>query len=197
MKNGLPLYIVSSLIITIFSIILMKNHQYQNLESVGKKKKKNITTAHTLHTHGMYFQVINFGNFSWCNNIDPYDISCYLMPSVVSKCPKEDLGLANPDYPLMSEDLFWGCKYNATKDKYRQNLKNPIKKDMISVWRRSWVVIRIKPINPGFWLFHCHVEQHIPLGMVTVLNVLESQQKPVPNTVPTEGPCPLWLLTIN
>lgn len=149
-------------------------------------------TAHVLHMHGMYFQVINYGNFSWCNNIDPYDTACFLMPSFASKCPKEDLIPSNPKYPLMQDGLWWGCKYNAEKDAHRQILKNPIRKDMISVWRRSWVVIRLKPINPGFWLFHCHMEQHIPEGMITVLNLLESQQTPVPHTVPTEGPCPFW-----
>jgi len=34
------------------------------------------------------------------------------------------------------------------------------------------------------------MEQHIPLGMIMALNVLPSQQPPIPIEVPTEGPCP-------
>ena len=28
--------------------------------------------------------------------------------------------------------------------------------------------------------------------MITALNVLPSKQKPIPDSVPTEGPCPVW-----
>lgn len=149
-------------------------------------------TAHVLHLHGMEFQVINYANFSWCNNQDPYDTGCFFMPYAVSKCPKEDIMRANPDDPKMDDGLWWGCQYNNVTDKPTENLQAPLRKDMISIWRRSWVVLRIRPTNPGFWLFHCHMDQHIPLGMITVFNVLESQQPPPPATVPTEGSCKPW-----
>ena len=42
------------------------------------------------------------------------------------------------------------------------------------------------------WQFHCHMEQHIPLGMVFALNVLPSLQPKIPPEVPTEGPCHVW-----
>ena len=36
------------------------------------------------------------------------------------------------------------------------------------------------------------MEQHIPLGMITAINVLPSKQPKIPDNVPTEGPCPVW-----
>jgi hypothetical protein len=37
--------------------------------------------------------------------------------------------------------------------------------------QRSWSVIRFNATVPGVWQFHCHMEQHIPLGMVMAINV--------------------------
>ena len=90
------------------------------------------------------------------------------------------------------EDFYWGCVYNASKYKSKQNLKTPLRKDSFQLWQRSWAVLRIHAWAPGVWQFHCHMEQHIPLGMIMALNVLPSQQPPIPGNVPTEGPCPLW-----
>merc|ERR1711990_761143 len=151
----------------------------------------NVSPAsHNIHMHGMLFQVINVANYEWCN---VNKTACFVMPSQVNPCPKEDRILSDPkgalNYPL---DLYWGCGYNATKDKKTQNLKAPLRKDSFQVWQRSWAVIRFNATQPGVWQFHCHMEQHIPLGMVFAVNVLPSKQKPIPKTVPTEGPCPVW-----
>jgi hypothetical protein len=52
-------------------------------------------------------------------------------------------------------------------------------KDSFQIWQRSWAVIRFRADAPGMWQFHCHMEQHVPLGMVMALNVLPSKQPPV------------------
>merc|ERR1719163_933231 len=151
--------------------------------------------AHNIHMHGMLFQVINVADFEWCN---VNKTACFVMPSQVNPCPKEDRILSDPkgalNYPL---DLYWGCGYNATKDKKTQNLKAPLRKDSFQVWQRSWAVIRFNATQPGVWQFHCHMEQHIPLGMVFAVNVMPSKQPAQSQLgsledVPTEGPCPLW-----
>ncbi len=85
--------------------------------------------------------------------------------------------------------LYWGCTYNNRTDPATQNLQTPLRKDMLQVWQRSWAVIRIRMDNPGMWPLHCHMEQHIPLGMAIVFNVLPSEQPIVPPDVPTCGPC--------
>ena len=80
-------------------------------------------------------------------------------------------------------------RYNDAKDRKTENLVTPLVKDSFQIWQRSWAVLRIKPDHPGFWPFHCHMEQHIPLGMMFALNILPSKVPAIPSDVPTEGPC--------
>lgn len=151
-------------------------------------------TAHVLHMHGNKFQVINFADFeSWCG-LDK--VSCFALtwwdPStLLNKCPKHLRKVGDPKNPDMWAGGYWGCAYDNQTDPKTQNLKTPLSKDMLQVWQRSWAVVRFKATNPGMWYFHCHMEQHIPLGMQMVFNVLPSQQPPVPPEIPTMGPCPV------
>lgn len=152
----------------------------------------NVSPAsHNIHMHGMLFQVINVANYEWCN---VNKTACFVMPVQANPCPKEDRIRSDnnrtDDKSIL--DLYWGCGYNASKDKVTQNLTAPLRKDSFEVWQRSWAVIRFNATKPGVWQFHCHMEQHIPLGMVFAINVLPSKQPPIPADVPTEGPCPVW-----
>jgi hypothetical protein len=133
--------------------------------------------AHMIHLHGMRFRVINFADFEWCNI---NRTACFLMPWELNPCPKEDVKTGDPNNPNIELGGFWGCAYNQAKDQAMQNLATPLVKDMVQVWQRSWAVIRIRAWNPGYWFFHCHMEQHIPLGMQTVINVMQSEQPPAP-----------------
>merc|ERR1711871_105917 len=146
-------------------------------------------TAHNIHLHGLLFQVINVANYSWCN---VNKTACFLMPKQLNPCPKEDRRISDENHTGGIEDLYWGCTYNASKWKHTENLKAPLRKDSFQLWQRSWAVLRIHAWAPGVWQFHCHMEQHIPLGMIMGLNVLPSKQPPIPENVPTEGPCPVW-----
>ena len=42
----------------------------------------------------------------------------------------------------------------------------PMRRDTFTVNGVSSAVIRFKAENPGVWLFHCHLEWHMPLGMI-------------------------------
>merc|ERR1719277_2533692 len=148
-------------------------------------------TAHVLHMHGMRFSVINYAPYSetWCS---PARFDCFFIPISAAKvleCKTARLGDENKDGPGSE---YWGCPYDADTDKTSQNLETPLQKDMISLFRRSWAVIRFKVDNPGVWLFHCHMEQHIPTGQIMAFNLLPSKQPPIPKDVPTEGSCPVW-----
>jgi len=148
-------------------------------------------TAHVLHMHGLNFQVINYASFgeSWCA---PARFDCFFLPISVAKvldCPGARLGDVNKDGPGSE---YWGCPYDPVKDVKTQNLVDPLQTDMISLFRRSWAVIRFKVENPGVWIFHCHMEQHLPTGQVMAFNLLPAQQPPIPSDVPSEGPCPVW-----
>jgi len=145
-------------------------------------------TAHVLHMHGMRFEVINYAPFSqtWCSNAH---FECFFLPYKLAKpihCPGARESDAGTKFPY---DAYWGCPYDEAKDNSTQILDNPLQKDMISLWRRSWAVIRFTADNPGTWIFHCHMEQHIPTGQIMALNILPSEQPPIPSDVPTEGPC--------
>lgn len=146
-------------------------------------------TAHVLHMHGMYFSVINYAAFSesWCA---PARFDCFFLPISVAKtldCPSARLGDNSSDGP---GSQYWGCPYQES-DKKTQNLQTPLKKDMISLFRRSWAVIRFKVENPGTWIFHCHMEQHIPTGQIMAFNLLPDDQPGIPSDVPSEGNCPV------
>jgi len=148
-------------------------------------------TAHVLHMHGMHFKVINYAPYSetWCSQAK---FQCFFLPISVARalnCKNARLGDNRTGNP---GNAYWGCPYTPETDVKSQNLQAPLKKDMISLWRRSWAVIRFKVDNPGVWLFHCHMEQHIPTGQMMAFNLLPSKQPPIPDDVPTEGDCPVW-----
>jgi iron transport multicopper oxidase len=148
-------------------------------------------TAHVLHMHGMRFSVVNYASYSesWCSNAH---FECFFLPLGVARplhCPNARAGDPGTKFPY---DAYWGCPYDAARDIKTQNLQNPLQKDMLSLWRRSWAVIRFRADNPGTWLFHCHMEQHIPTGQVMAFNIQPDKQPAVPEDVPTEGPCPKW-----
>jgi FtsP/CotA-like multicopper oxidase with cupredoxin domain len=145
-------------------------------------------TAHVLHMHGMYFDVINYADYKWCYF---NETACFFEPAFVAGCPWEDIQFGDPNDKTMDLGTYWGCKYNAKRYNHTRMLDAPLRKDMISIGRRGWAVIRFRVTNPGFWLFHCHMEQHIPAGMMSVFNLLPEQQQPIPRDTPTEGPCPV------
>lgn len=45
------------------------------------------------------------------------------------------------------------------------NLKNPVKKDTVVVPCGGYTTIRFLADNPGYWVMHCHIENHHANGM--------------------------------
>jgi FtsP/CotA-like multicopper oxidase with cupredoxin domain len=120
------------------------------------------------------------------------------MPYAVGKIvAKNTIGgeaiLADPDHPNMGGPFYWGVKPSKDHPNYKKslNLKAPLRKDMISLWRHQWAVIRIRPDNPGHWLLHCHMEEHVISGMIAVLDVKASLVPAIPRDEPTSGNCPV------
>jgi len=53
-------------------------------------------------------------------------------------------------------------------------------RDVILINTNSSAVIRFKTDNPGVWLFHCHIEWHVPMGLVaTIIENPEEIQKTI------------------
>ncbi|KAK3325199.1 multicopper oxidase like protein [Apodospora peruviana] len=42
---------------------------------------------------------------------------------------------------------------------------HPPRRDTVAVYGRSYGVLRFKATNPGVWLFHCHIEWHVEMGL--------------------------------
>ena len=55
----------------------------------------------------------------------------------------------------LSEDAYSGCAYDKETDEPRRDLETPLLKDVIQIWQRTWVVLRIEATRPGYWYFHC------------------------------------------
>ncbi|KAH9494715.1 hypothetical protein Btru_017691 [Bulinus truncatus] len=64
------------------------------------------------------------------------------------------------------------------------------RKDTVAVPEEAVTIIRFKADNPGFWLFHCHIEFHAELGMFLILQEGKSNHMPPP---PEDFPsCQSW-----
>ncbi|KOB77130.1 Laccase 1 [Operophtera brumata] len=61
-------------------------------------------------------------------------------------------------------------------------------KDTVTIPDGGYTVIRFIANNPGYWLFHCHIEFHAEIGMDLVFKVGEhADMKPVPAGFPQCG----------
>lgn len=70
----------------------------------------------------------------------------------------------------------------------KRNLKRPPIKDTVTVPDGGYTVLRFKADNPGYWLFHCHIEFHVEIGMGLVFKVGEHRQMAaIPPNFPTCG----------
>ncbi|SPO32092.1 related to FET5 - multicopper oxidase [Ustilago trichophora] len=74
------------------------------------------------------------------------------------------------------------------------NIKNPLRRDTITVERASWIIVRIITDLPGVWPFHCHIAMHLAQGLMAAVAIhpKKLQQLPFSQEVldlcPTSGP---------
>lgn len=52
---------------------------------------------------------------------------------------------------------------------------HPATKDTVSVNGNSYAVLRFRADNPGVWLFHCHIEWHVEMGLTAT--IVEAPEK--------------------
>nr|CAD7446408.1 unnamed protein product [Timema bartmani] len=75
----------------------------------------------------------------------------------------------------------------------RRKLSGAPLKDTVTVPDGGYTIVRFHANNPGYWLFHCHIEFHVEIGMALVFKVGEhSDFPPVPRGFPQ---CNNWLPT--
>ncbi|WCJ43278.1 laccase 14 [Euphorbia peplus] len=61
--------------------------------------------------------------------------------------------------------------FDFTEDPKTYNLVDPPNVNTATLPKDGWVAIRFKAINPGVWLWHCHLDKHLSWGMATVMIV--------------------------
>nr|ACR24358.1 laccase [Polyporus grammocephalus] len=75
------------------------------------------------------------------------------------------------------------------------NFENPVKRDVVSIGTTTddQMTLRFKTDNPGPWIFHCHIDFHLQLGLAIVFAEDPQDVKAV-NPVPPawEQLCPLF-----
>lgn len=57
-----------------------------------------------------------------------------------------------------------------------RKLKRAPFKDTITVPDGGFTIVRVHASNPGYWLFHCHIEFHVELGMAVVFKVGQHEE---------------------
>nr|BAJ06132.1 laccase 1 isoform G [Nephotettix cincticeps] len=69
-----------------------------------------------------------------------------------------------------------------------RNFTHPPIKDTITVPDGGYTILRVHASNPGYWLFHCHIEFHVEVGMALIFKVGEhSDFTPIPKNFPKCG----------
>ncbi|XP_047156425.1 laccase-7-like [Vigna umbellata] len=69
--------------------------------------------------------------------------------------------------------------FNNDTDRAKFNLVNPQLRNTVGVPLGGWAVIRFRADNPGVWLMHCHMEDHVPWGLAMTFEV---ENGPTPST---------------
>ena len=57
------------------------------------------------------------------------------------------------------------------RDSTAINLKNPLRRDTITVSRSSYIVVRIIADLPGVWPLHCHIAMHVAEGLMAAIAI--------------------------
>ncbi|KAL0875030.1 hypothetical protein Bca101_024735 [Brassica carinata] len=79
--------------------------------------------------------------------------------------------------------------YDPINDARKLNLVNPQMRNTVGVPPGGWVVLRFIADNPGAWMFHCHMDAHLPYGIIMAFIVEngptpETSLQPPPSNLP-------------
>eukprot|EP00092_Neocalanus_flemingeri_P067913 GFUD01082940.1.p1 GENE.GFUD01082940.1~~GFUD01082940.1.p1 ORF type:complete len:504 (-),score=56.19 GFUD01082940.1:118-1467(-) len=132
--------------------------------------KNDGAASHPIHQHGGWYWVVGEGQ---------YDTNT-----------KEFQNGINSTY---IKHLDQCC--TAKKNCLPRNFDNPPAKDTIQVPPGGYVIIRTHLDNNGTWIFHCHINYHVTIGMAMVLQVGELKRQdwstgPLQRNVECETPPP-------
>lgn len=79
-------------------------------------------------------------------------------------------------------------QYESGRTIFANATHAPVIKDTISMRWMGYAKLRFRASNPGYWLFHCHLEFHIKSGMLLTFKVgNRTDVPPPPANFPTCG----------
>ncbi|XP_057986507.1 putative laccase-9 isoform X2 [Hevea brasiliensis] len=64
-----------------------------------------------------------------------------------------------------------GGNFDFEEDPKTYNLVDPPYVNTATLPKNGWLAVRFKALNPGVWLWHCHLDRHLSWGMQTVIIV--------------------------
>lgn len=79
-------------------------------------------------------------------------------------------------------------QYESGQTAFANSSHWPVIKDTVTMPHAGFVRIRFRASNPGYWLFHCHLEYHMKPGMTATIKVgIRSDMSKPPTNFPTCG----------
>ncbi|RXW12415.1 hypothetical protein EST38_g13439 [Candolleomyces aberdarensis] len=79
------------------------------------------------------------------------------------------MGAINADLNWKLHDTQHAFSVIKSADSDTFNFKNPVRRDVVSIGGvGQFAVIRFVTDNPGPWIFHCHIEPHLSVGLAVV-----------------------------
>ena len=140
------------------------------LTSIGEQ-------THPIHLHGHSFWVVESG-------YGYYDRQTgFIEKSTNSLSCLKDQSDFNKTDDQPCTTVRWRDGY---RPKISLNSSTP-RMDTILVPAGGYVVIQFRSDNPGYWFFHCHIQEHLLEGMAMIVAVDPSRQNPPPNGMRTCG----------
>ena len=125
--------------------------------------------AHPIHLHGHAYHVvyIGYGEYNASGHITDFsqDLECTLPICA-------DPGWSNGIPQGVSDRTVNG-----------QVVGTAIRKDTIIIPPGGYVVVAFQAFNPGYWIMHCHIEEHLLNGMAVIIQ----EYSPGQQWIPPEG----------
>ena len=116
--------------------------------------------SHPIHQHGGWFWVVGEGQFQNFINADTIREMYHNGSLQQNIIDSKDMRIIW-NYP---DSTFWGGVRNNGMHPFVTN-KFILPKDVIQVPNNGYVIIRTHLDNPGTWIFHCHIDFHLSIGM--------------------------------
>jgi len=119
-------------------------------------------TNHPLHIHGHHFYVVSY------NYPEYYKNGTFL---------KNNRDIDCVDKSTFCNNVGWSNPEHKNGNISNANLINPALKDTIIVPVGGYVTVRFLADNPGYWIMHCHIENHHADGMQLLIKEAHNDEQ--------------------